>query len=62
LRVLTDPAQLLDSALFWSALPLTIALREFPTLLARRLVDFGCDPETGKEWAAIVSAKLDAAG
>jgi SacI restriction endonuclease len=61
LTVLTEPERLLQAALFWTSTPLSTALREFPTLLARRLVDFGCDPMTGEEWAAIVSASVGGA-
>jgi hypothetical protein len=54
LTVLTDPQQLLRAVLLWTSLPLETALREFPSLLAQRLVDFGCATASGEEWAVTV--------
>jgi hypothetical protein len=59
LRVLVRPEALLEAALLWTSLPTADALREFPTLMAKRLVDFNCDPASGEEWRAAVSGSRE---
>jgi hypothetical protein len=55
LTILTRPEQLLQAALLWTPTDMATALREFPTLLAKRLVDFNCKTGSGAEWAAAVA-------
>jgi SacI restriction endonuclease len=56
LTVLTNPRELLRAAFLWTSLSLETALAEFPGLLAKRLVDFGCATSSGEEWAAMVKS------
>jgi hypothetical protein len=50
LTVFTDARALLCASLLWTSLPLETALVEFPGLVAKRLVEFGCTSASGEEW------------
>jgi len=54
LEIVTDPEDLLATAIRWSALPLEQCLKKFPQLFVHRLKDFHCGKDSQLEWANLL--------
>ncbi|MFI9329641.1 restriction endonuclease, SacI family [Kitasatospora sp. NPDC052868] len=55
LGVVSDPAELIKTAMQWSPIPLADCLANFPQLLVQRLKDFHCGADSQQEWAQILN-------
>lgn len=56
LEVVSDPAELITTAMQWSPIPLADCLANFPQLLVQRLKDFHCGADSQQEWAQILNS------
>ncbi|MER7702181.1 restriction endonuclease, SacI family [Kitasatospora sp. NPDC097605] len=55
LHVITDPKDLIRSAIQWSPLSLSACLQQLPQLLVERLKDFHCGKDSQQEWADMLA-------